>query len=115
MLYFQTKNPDLGKFWRTLELKMLVYFMTVWNIFGNLVGIMYGFGILFPFLVCLGHEKSGRPVSYQLFLFFFCNHFEPFFSLGLSQRPNLTEGPAATRDFRRSIKEERRRSHFFDE
>jgi hypothetical protein len=79
MLYFQTKNPDLGKFWRTLELKMLVYFMTVWNIFGNLVGIMYGFGILFPFLVCLGHEKSGRPVSYQLFLFFFAIILSHFF------------------------------------
>jgi hypothetical protein len=25
---------------------------------------------------------------------------------GLSQRPNLTEGPAATRGFRRSTKEE---------
>jgi hypothetical protein len=32
MVYFQTKNPNLGKFWRALELKMLVYFMTIWNI-----------------------------------------------------------------------------------
>jgi hypothetical protein len=28
---FQTKNPNLGKFWNVLELKMLVYFMTIWN------------------------------------------------------------------------------------
>jgi hypothetical protein len=26
MVYFQTKNPNLGKFWRALESKMLVYF-----------------------------------------------------------------------------------------
>jgi hypothetical protein len=25
MVYFQTKNPNLGKFWRALEWKMLVY------------------------------------------------------------------------------------------
>jgi hypothetical protein len=25
MAYFQTKNPNLGKFWRVLEWKMLVY------------------------------------------------------------------------------------------
>jgi hypothetical protein len=24
---FQTKNPNLGKFWRVLQWKMLVYFM----------------------------------------------------------------------------------------
>jgi hypothetical protein len=31
---------------------------------------------------------------------------------GLSQRPNLTEGPAATWDFRRSIKEEEEEVYF---
>jgi hypothetical protein len=30
----------------------------------------------------------------------------PLMVRGLSQRPNLTEGPAATWDFRRSTKEE---------
>jgi hypothetical protein len=35
MVNFQTKNPNVGKFWR--ELKMLVYFKFVWNIYGNLV------------------------------------------------------------------------------
>jgi hypothetical protein len=41
MVYFQTKNPNMGKFWRALEWKMLVYFMTIWN---NLwpFGIIYG-------------------------------------------------------------------------
>jgi hypothetical protein len=32
MVHFQTKNPNLGKFWRALEWKMLVYFMTMWTI-----------------------------------------------------------------------------------
>jgi hypothetical protein len=27
MLYFQTKKPNLGKFWRALEWKMLVFFV----------------------------------------------------------------------------------------
>jgi hypothetical protein len=29
MVYFETKNPNLGKFWRTLEWKMLIYFMGI--------------------------------------------------------------------------------------
>jgi hypothetical protein len=44
MVYFQTKNPNLGKFLGSLEWKKLVYFMTIWNslltfgtIYGNLV------------------------------------------------------------------------------
>jgi hypothetical protein len=32
MVYFQTKNPDLGKFTRALEWKMLIYFMAILNI-----------------------------------------------------------------------------------
>jgi hypothetical protein len=29
MVCFQTKNPNLGKFWRALDWKMLIYFMTI--------------------------------------------------------------------------------------
>jgi hypothetical protein len=32
MAYFQTKNPYLGKFWRDLQWKFLVYFMAIWSI-----------------------------------------------------------------------------------
>jgi hypothetical protein len=32
MAYFQTKNPDLGKFWRALKWKVQVYFMSIWFI-----------------------------------------------------------------------------------
>jgi hypothetical protein len=41
MIYFQTKNPNLGVFWRALECKMLLYFMTIWNIL-RLFGTIYG-------------------------------------------------------------------------
>jgi hypothetical protein len=41
MVCFQTKNPNLGKFLRALELKMLVYFMVIWNILRSF-GIFYG-------------------------------------------------------------------------
>jgi hypothetical protein len=36
--FFQTKNPNLGKFWRAFEEKMLIfsglleYFMVIWDI-----------------------------------------------------------------------------------
>jgi hypothetical protein len=32
MVYFQTKNPSMGKFWRALEWKSLVYSIYIWNI-----------------------------------------------------------------------------------
>jgi hypothetical protein len=41
MVYFQTKNPDLGKIWRALERKMLPYCMTIWNILVPF-GVIYG-------------------------------------------------------------------------
>jgi hypothetical protein len=31
MVFFQTKNPNVGKFWRALDWKTLVYFMVIWN------------------------------------------------------------------------------------
>jgi hypothetical protein len=59
MVYFQmTQNPNLGKYWRALELKMLVYFMVIWNIlrpFGNLVVFWY----IFLRFGTLCQEKSG--------------------------------------------------------
>jgi hypothetical protein len=41
MVYFQTKYPNLGKFWKALECKMLIYV-----IYGSLDYITY---ILWPF------------------------------------------------------------------
>jgi hypothetical protein len=41
---FQTKNPDLGKFWRALDWKMFINFMATWN-------ILWRFGIFYDHLV----------------------------------------------------------------
>jgi hypothetical protein len=67
MVCFQTKNPNLGKFWRGLQWKILVYFMAIWSIlrpfdifYGHLVHfvviwyIFARFGLLYQ-------EKSGNP------------------------------------------------------
>jgi hypothetical protein len=32
MVYFQTKDPNLGKFWRAFHWKVLVYFLAFWHI-----------------------------------------------------------------------------------
>jgi hypothetical protein len=48
MVCFQTKNPNLDKFWRALE--MFVYVMTIWNILP--MAIWYN---LWPFGIVCGH------------------------------------------------------------
>jgi hypothetical protein len=70
MVYFQTKNPNLGKFWRALDWKMMIFFMAIWNILqtflicydrlAHFVFIWY----IFPGLVlCMYEEKSGNPAK----------------------------------------------------
>jgi hypothetical protein len=57
MVYFKTKNSNLGIFWRALEWKMLVYFKAIWyNLWS--FGMIYG-----PFSIIGGSdkEKSGNP------------------------------------------------------
>jgi uncharacterized Tic20 family protein len=57
MVYFQTKNPDMGKFYRLWQWKMLVYFIAVWSIlrpFGIFCGHLVYFMVSwydFPVLV----------------------------------------------------------------
>jgi hypothetical protein len=65
MVCFQTKNPNLGKFWMVLLWKILVYFMTIWSIVWPLE-IFYGFLVyfvaiwyIFPRFGILDQEKSG--------------------------------------------------------
>jgi hypothetical protein len=67
MVCFQTKNPDLGKFWRVLLWKILVYFMTIWYIlrpleiiYGHLVYFVVIWNI-FPRFGILDQQKSGNP------------------------------------------------------
>jgi hypothetical protein len=44
MVCCQTKNPNMGKFWRVLDWKMFIYFMAIWN-------ILWRFGIFYVRLV----------------------------------------------------------------
>jgi hypothetical protein len=55
--YFLTKNPNLGKFWKVLQWKMLLYYMAIRSIFqpfgkfyGHLV-YFYPFWYILPVLV----------------------------------------------------------------
>jgi hypothetical protein len=49
---FQTKNPNLGKFGRALDWKMLIYFMPIWNILQTF-GIFYNQLSHFVFISCI--------------------------------------------------------------
>jgi hypothetical protein len=67
MVSFNTKNTNLGEFWRALEWKMLVHFMTILNIL-HVFGIFYGQGvILCTFGIFSSHfgtlylDRSGNP------------------------------------------------------
>jgi hypothetical protein len=63
---FKPKNPNLGKFWRALDWKILWlhgifyghlgYFITVWYILCSFGTFLSGFGIMYQ-------EKSGNPAS----------------------------------------------------
>jgi glycyl-tRNA synthetase alpha subunit len=44
MVYFQNKNPNLGKFGRVLQWKILVYFMAIWCILRQF-GMFYGHSV----------------------------------------------------------------------
>jgi hypothetical protein len=51
MVCFQTKNPNLGKFWRVLQWKILVYFTMIGN-------------ISWPFGIFCGHLVYYSPYWY---------------------------------------------------
>jgi hypothetical protein len=59
MIYFQTKNPNSGKFWRALDYKLLIYFIAIWY-------ILWTFGMFYVHLVHLCQSGTviwfGYPV-----------------------------------------------------
>jgi hypothetical protein len=67
MVCFQTKNPNLDKFWRVLQWKMLVFcghlvhFTDFWYILWTF-GIFCGNMVYFSSFGILYLEKSGNPV-----------------------------------------------------
>jgi hypothetical protein len=67
MVCFQTKNPNLGKFWMVMQWKMMVYFMDTWSILQSFV-IFYGHLVYFVVIWyiftrfgILYQETSGKP------------------------------------------------------
>jgi hypothetical protein len=67
MFVFKPKYPNLGKFWRVLQWKILVHFMTIWCILvlleifnGHLVYFVV-IWYIFPRFGILYQEKSGNP------------------------------------------------------
>jgi hypothetical protein len=70
LVYFQTKNPNLGKFWRALEWKISVYFVVISNIlrlfgifYGHLVMLLYVHSYIFHRFGILCQDKSGIPAA----------------------------------------------------
>jgi hypothetical protein len=67
MVSFQTQNPNLGKFWRALDWKMLIDFKAIWNIlqaFGMFYDHLEHFVFIWNIFSGLGNiyqEKSGNP------------------------------------------------------
>jgi hypothetical protein len=60
MVSFQTKNPNLGIFWRALDCKMLIYFMAICNILQTFV-IFCVHLVIFSSFGIMHQEKSGSP------------------------------------------------------
>jgi hypothetical protein len=77
MVYFDTNNPNLDKFRRALEWKMLVCFKTIWNLlrsFGTPMYILWTFGLASRHLVYFSRfgkfeaNKSGNPGPSKVYL-----------------------------------------------
>jgi hypothetical protein len=60
MVYFQTKDPNVGKCLRALDLKMLIYFMAIWNILQTF-GIFYDHLVHFFTVLASRARKPGNP------------------------------------------------------
>jgi hypothetical protein len=66
MVYFETKNPTLGKLWKVLQWEMLVYLMAIWSIlqsFGMFCGHLVFFIVDLVYFSRFGmlcQEKSGN-------------------------------------------------------
>jgi hypothetical protein len=76
MVCFQAKNPNLGKFWRFLQWKILAKLLTIWSIlrpseifYGHLVYFVV-IRYIFPRFGILYYEKSGNPGPKSFFAAF---------------------------------------------
>jgi hypothetical protein len=74
MVCFQTKNPNLGKFWRALDWKILIYIMPIWNIlqifvifYNHLVHFMFIWYIFPVFVSCTKKNLATQLASGGMF------------------------------------------------
>jgi hypothetical protein len=67
MVYFQTKNPTLGKFWRALDWKMLICIMPIWN-------ILWTFGIFYDHLVQFWKALDWKMLMYFIAIWIIYGH-----------------------------------------
>jgi hypothetical protein len=78
MVYLQAKNPNLGKFWRILQRKILVYFMSIRYIlrpfaifYGHLVYFLV-IWYIFPILVSCSKKNLATLAESRLRWFCVC-------------------------------------------
>jgi hypothetical protein len=99
MVSFQTKNPNLGKFWKALDWKILINFMAIWDIlqtfYDHLVHLCSVHLVHFSGLGNIYQEKSGNHGidSYQFFMWYRQVHYSvegPVKTLGsIFRNPSL--------------------------
>jgi hypothetical protein len=70
MVYFQTQKPNLGKFCRALQWKVMAYSMAIWCVFSRFGIDIFPFGHIFsrfdtcfPGFGMLYQEKSVNPAN----------------------------------------------------
>jgi hypothetical protein len=60
-IYFETKNPSLGKFGRALEWKRLVYSLAIWNILRTFGYLGATYVLYFPPFWYIVSRKIWQP------------------------------------------------------
>jgi hypothetical protein len=65
MAYFETKTPNLDKFWKVLQWNMLVYVVAIWSRYCTAIWytlwILSSLGIFISRFGMFYQEKSGSP------------------------------------------------------
>jgi hypothetical protein len=79
MVYFQTKNSNLGKFWKVLQKKILVFLWLICLFYGLMVFCMANWYIVWPIGTFWGHLVHFVVIWYILWSFgTFCGHLVHF-------------------------------------
>jgi hypothetical protein len=84
--YFQTKDPNLGKFWRDLQWKILAYVVYIWPFglfYGHMIYFMVTYLVYFPVLVCCTKKNlaTAHPTRLCLVTEQHCLSHMAFFSI----------------------------------